>query len=94
MALAAASLVIAFLLLPVRGNCGGAWAPVQRAFLGAQLGAHLAAAGTVMAEKAGAALARAHPPHLRVFWIGELDISLCEIKRLLDAAPTPQCLHM
>ncbi|SPT16941.1 unnamed protein product [Triticum aestivum] len=49
---------------------GGDWAALQRAFLAAHLLAHLAAAGTVAAEKAGAAPASAHPPHLRAFWLG------------------------
>ncbi|KAM3372809.1 hypothetical protein ACQJBY_019610 [Aegilops geniculata] len=69
-ALAAGSLLLlalAFLLLPAKGHGGAAWAAVQRAFLAAQLLAHLAAAGTVAAEKPGAA--RAHPPHLRAFWL-------------------------
>ncbi|XP_037475430.1 ABC transporter C family member 4-like [Triticum dicoccoides] len=68
-ALAAASLVLlalAFLLLPAKGYSSD-WTALQRAFLAAQLLAHLAAAGTVAAEKPGAA--RAHPTHLRLFWL-------------------------
>ncbi|VAH40989.1 unnamed protein product [Triticum turgidum subsp. durum] len=64
-ALAAASFVLlalAFLLLPASGEAD--WAALQRAFLAAHLLAHLAAAGTVAAEKA-----RAHPRHLRAFWL-------------------------
>ncbi|XP_047065452.1 ABC transporter C family member 14-like [Lolium rigidum] len=47
---------------------------VQCAFLAAHLLAHLAAAGTVAAEKASSA-PRTHPKHLRLFWLATSAIS-------------------
>ncbi|XP_044964033.1 ABC transporter C family member 14-like [Hordeum vulgare subsp. vulgare] len=91
-ALAAASLVLlalSLLLLPARGGEDATWAAVQRAFLAAHLLAHLAAAGTVAAEKAGAA--SAHPRHLRVFWLGTALLAAlfsgCAAARFLAGQP-------
>ncbi|KAM0850578.1 hypothetical protein ACQ4PT_052989 [Festuca glaucescens] len=71
-ALAAASLLLlalAVLRLSPRHGADAFCRAVQCAFLAAQLLAHLAAAGTVAAEKAAASAPRSHPKHLRLFWL-------------------------
>ncbi|XP_062225217.1 ABC transporter C family member 4-like [Phragmites australis] len=64
---AAVSLVLLVLaLLRLRGRT--VWVAAECAFLAAHAVAHLAATGVIAAEKKAAV--RAHPVHLRLFWLG------------------------